>query len=101
MFVSGFPFMGRSDATSQLLPKEQRKPGKGEPSRSVVHHVDLAGVKARLKLGQRYIQLEYDGTSISRIQLFYFLQRTLINLHLPLEKGDVGQKQDARIVSAF
>ena len=87
--------MGTSDATAQLLPKQQPKPGEREPSRSVVHHVDLAGVKAGLKLGLRDIQLEYDGTSIPRIQLFYFLQRTLISLYLPLEKGDVGQKPDA------
>src|SRR5579863_5736363 len=98
MFVSGFPFRGTSDATAQLPPKQQCQPGECEPSRGVVHHVDLAGVKAGLKLSQRDIQLEYDGTSIPRIQLFYFLQRTLISLHLPLEKGDVGQRPDARIV---
>ena len=93
--------MGTSGSTAHLLPQQQRKARKRKSARGVIHDIHLAGVEAGLELGQRHIQLENGGASISRVQLFHFLQGTFIGLHLALEKGDVGQEPDARIVTGF
>ena len=61
----------------------------------VIHHIDLAGVEAGLKLGKGDLQLDDGGMAARIIQFLGFHQGRFERLNPALEEGYVGEDPDA------
>ena len=83
------------------MPYQQRQTREAELSRSIVNHIDLAGIEAGLELGEGHVELEYRRLAVGRIQLLAFDQRGFVGLGLSAKEGDVGQQPNGGTVAVI